>query len=327
MSSRSLVDRAAALEAANAAATVRSRRAASAADAALASVRSVSSITVNEAENEDDDDDNDVVALPENPKELSKEPSFSSNARGSSQANWKETIQSPSPRRHSRVLGERPPSLTSSLNRPVAASSKSMSEICDEHVSTSIADLQDAINKLAALNRTTESAIGAMLEQIDKLQADHKDLKRKAVQTTTVLEKQKQSQMSHEAKYLEAEADLASKTFALDDAKRSEAKAAQAAKAIEIRLERALHDLEKSKRELRDERATKGGPAVPRIDHDKVLRDAKRAEKQKAELLVAYKKQAKLIEVLKRQKIHLEAAKDLELTEAEFVKTVDLGNL
>ncbi|EQC39819.1 hypothetical protein SDRG_03239 [Saprolegnia diclina VS20] len=325
MSSRSLVDRAAALNAANAAATARGRRAASAAEAALASVRSVSAITVSEADNEDDDE-GDVMALPENPKELAKELSFSSNSRRSSQANWKETIQSLSPRRHSRVLGEHPPSLVSSLNRPIAASSKSMSEFCDEH-STSIADLQEAINKLAALNRTTESAVATMLENIDKLQADEKDLQRKAVQTTTVLEKQKHTQMSHEAKYLEAEADLASKTFALDDAKRSEAKAAMAAKAIEIRLERALQDVEKVKRELRDERATKGGPAVPKVDHDKVLRDTKRAEKQKSELLVAYKKQAKLIEVLKRQRIHLEAAKDLELTEAEFAKTVDLGNL
>lgn len=51
----------------------------------------------------------------------------------------------------------------------------------------------------------------------------------------------------------------------------------------------------------------------------------KRLEKQKAELLSAFKKQLKLIDVLKRQRVHLEAAKMLSFTEKEFAQTLEYG--
>ena len=48
-------------------------------------------------------------------------------------------------------------------------------------------------------------------------------------------------------------------------------------------------------------------------------------EKQRGDILNAFRKQIKLIDILKRQKIHLEAARLLTFTEEEFMKTLEWG--
>lgn len=64
---------------------------------------------------------------------------------------------------------------------------------------------------------------------------------------------------------------------------------------------------------------------VARTEHTKALAHVKLLERQKGELLVVLQKQAKLIDVLRRQKAHLEAARLLSFTEEEFMRTLDAG--
>ncbi len=59
---------------------------------------------------------------------------------------------------------------------------------------------------------------------------------------------------------------------------------------------------------------------------DRLLEDNRKLERQRNELIQAFKKQMKLIDVLKRQKMHIESAKLLSFTEDEFVKTLELGD-
>ena len=63
-------------------------------------------------------------------------------------------------------------------------------------------------------------------------------------------------------------------------------------------------------------------------EHDKLKFESlssenKRLQKQKVELIQAFKKQLKLIDILKKQKMHLEAAKILQFSEQEFINALE----
>ena len=59
---------------------------------------------------------------------------------------------------------------------------------------------------------------------------------------------------------------------------------------------------------------------------DSLLAENRKLEKQKSDLIQGFRKQARLIDILKRQKMHLEAAKMLQFTEEEFVKALEWGS-
>ncbi|KAJ1556560.1 Golgin sub A member 2, partial [Cladochytrium tenue] len=56
---------------------------------------------------------------------------------------------------------------------------------------------------------------------------------------------------------------------------------------------------------------------------ERLFQENKKIHKQKLELLAIFKKQNQLIDVLKRQKIHLEAATLLGFSEEEFTRALN----
>ncbi|XP_037080195.1 testis-expressed protein 9-like [Pollicipes pollicipes] len=95
---------------------------------------------------------------------------------------------------------------------------------------------------------------------------------------------------------------------------------------MEVKLRRANEEVEKLRLALETEKGkTKD---LTETSKDRILSlEAmnKKLEKQKQELITGFKKQMKLIDVLKRQKLHLEGAKLLQISEEEFLKVIDLN--
>lgn len=94
----------------------------------------------------------------------------------------------------------------------------------------------------------------------------------------------------------------------------------------EAKLNRLVEENEKLKMQLREAKVSEQGKNQnTRKDLEKLVEDNRKLERQRNELLQAFKKQMKLIDVLKRQKMHIESAKLLAFSEDEFVKTLELG--
>nr|XP_055135250.1 testis-expressed protein 9 isoform X1 [Symphalangus syndactylus] len=113
----------------------------------------------------------------------------------------------------------------------------------------------------------------------------------------------------------------------LENKRRLQKQAASSQSATEVRLNRALEEAVKYKLELSKLRQNNKDTANEEHKKIEVLKsENKKLEKQKGELMIGLKKQLKLIDVLKRQKMHIEAAKMLSFTEEEFMKALEWGN-
>ncbi|KAM6202084.1 testis-expressed protein 9 [Rhynchocyon petersi] len=113
----------------------------------------------------------------------------------------------------------------------------------------------------------------------------------------------------------------------LESKRRLQKQATSSQSATEVRLNRALEEAEKYKLELSKLRQNNKDVANEEQKKIEALKlENKKLEKQKGELMIGFKKQLKLIDVLKRQKMHIEAAKMLSFTEEEFMKALEWGN-
>ncbi|CAB1420609.1 unnamed protein product [Pleuronectes platessa] len=112
----------------------------------------------------------------------------------------------------------------------------------------------------------------------------------------------------------------------IENLNRSNKQAGAVHSAAEVRLNRALEEVERLKTQLNQMKQTnKDNISTDNQSKENLIAENKILKKQKAELVVGFKKQLKLIDILKRQKMHFEAAKLLSFTEDEFLKALDWG--
>jgi hypothetical protein len=99
-----------------------------------------------------------------------------------------------------------------------------------------------------------------------------------------------------------------------------------AASAKDMRLQRSVEEVARLKARLAESQEAVREAVAAGQDQDEGARAAvKRLERQNTELVAAFKKQMRLIDILKRQKIHMEAARLLTFTEDQFAQTLERG--
>lgn len=106
----------------------------------------------------------------------------------------------------------------------------------------------------------------------------------------------------------------------------------QEAKAKDAKLNRVAAELERVK-EAATRAKTGGGPGGAGGSEEAAKEAAnlrlanKKLLQQRADLLAGFRKQQRLIEILKKQKLHMELAKMLQFTEEEFAKCLEMGEI
>lgn len=92
----------------------------------------------------------------------------------------------------------------------------------------------------------------------------------------------------------------------------------------EARMSRALEECAKYKASLSkatEEKRQSG--TISKEEKEDLVKQIKALEQQRRDMITAFKKQMKLIDILKRQKLCIEAAKVLSVAEEEFMKVIN----
>ncbi|XP_023669769.1 testis-expressed protein 9 isoform X1 [Paramormyrops kingsleyae] len=183
---------------------------------------------------------------------------------------------------------------------------------------------QEEVNRLCHECNIKDDEICSLTAKKKESEAERSRLQRMTSVQQAQMEKHKAlaEDSSRKSEGLQQQVETLKKE--IESLRRAQKQAASTHSATEVRLNRALEEVERCRVQLC--KIKQSGKDSASQEHQKmeVLQaENKKLEKQKAELIAGFKKQLRLIDILKRQKMHFEAAKMLSFTEEEFVKALD----
>ncbi|XP_016343685.1 testis-expressed protein 9 [Sinocyclocheilus anshuiensis] len=186
--------------------------------------------------------------------------------------------------------------------------------------------MQEELNRLAYECNKKDDENSTLSSKLKDLEEEKARLQRTTNVQQTQVEKQRALAEESSRKCEGLQQQVAALQKELESMKRTHKQAASTHSATEVRLNRALEEVERTKTQLNKlKQSSKDLTSQEQQKIETLQAENRKLERQKAELIVGFKKQLKLIDILKRQKMHFEAAKLLSFTEAEFMKALDWG--
>lgn len=179
--------------------------------------------------------------------------------------------------------------------------------------------LEQELEKLTSDYKETSRLLGEERKEHKKESEQLVVLQRRTKSQDTEIEKQRKRADFNARKLETADLELAATKKELEVALRARRSDRGDISTKDVRLNRALEELEKFKGLLNDKKqAEREKQADAKGEMEKLQKENHKLTKHKNELIAAFRKQTKLIDVLKRQKLHIEAARMLAFTEEEF---------
>ena len=235
----------------------------------------------------------------------------------------------PSPgARHSRAVDGFSPASSAA---PMAASNRSPASATNDatvrYLKSRLGVLEAAVTKLQEETGSLREQLSSAEQEKASAETSANEFRTRMQRAETRVEKLKRSNESLQSKLADRDAEAASLRADIRRIEQENKSIVAERRNRDVRLNRALQSVQKYKEKLRAQQnnAERSGD-VSRTELAQLRAENKRLKQQKTELMAAFNKQFKLIDLLKRQKMHMEAAKLLQFTEEEFLRSLELGD-
>ena len=190
---------------------------------------------------------------------------------------------------------------------------KAQADVLQLRIAALEEERSEALKDLSEIKKTSSSQI----KEINRLQ---KLLQREKTKTCSL--KEEVRQLNETAAELKSDICRLTKDLNISD-KRVKA-AEREENSQKVKLAKAIEECERHKQLLsKATEATKEAGKKSFQQNDELSIKVRTLERQRNDLTLAFKKQMKLIDLLKRKVVHLEVAKQLDITEEDFQKVID----
>ncbi|KAJ3143843.1 Golgin sub A member 2 [Irineochytrium annulatum] len=187
-----------------------------------------------------------------------------------------------------------------------------------------LAVAKEEIDKMMSTYHMKDTTVAMLEEKVKFFDDERSKIGRNVLTLQNQLDKAKKANEELKKRNDQLEVEVTTLKKELEGVNKAQKQTENDGNSKDLRLNRALEDLEKSKASLAKFHAeSKDKLDSLKKNSERLLQDNKKLVKQKGELIAVFKKQNQLIDILKRQKLHIESATLLKFSEEEFVRALN----